>query len=410
MTAKLVANTGYRSSSERSAFGAVADAVPQALYENTDTVNTKLVNSWISPSSVTGGLVAIHTPSAVCTTSLLATQLATVSKFSLHTSTLGLSSGALSFNIFGLAHYAGLRVGTSVAPVSSANGFLCGLLVSVDPVTTAGYTTTNNLSVDSSMSSLQAMAPALVDAARSYVRNSWKSTSIVIPSSAFSLTEREIESRLSLFSGAMLGDYFYGAEHARNLAVIAELQFSLKTSENLTTDALAGLDLIKEPTAAVWYNNADADRPVRFNSDKLYEPSLFAAKVENLPSLRVKFYRKSLFDWSQNWSTQMLSYSLPLYRMYRGGLSHKPNTNYWSTGGSNSAEFDQFVWSDLFVQITKNAEFNFVPSVQTRVNQPQAPKLFAQVLDKESTPFVKNQVVSLPNPHEEFDINYVYQY
>ena len=106
----------------------------------------------------------------------------------------------------------------------------------------------------------------------------------------------------------------------------------------------------------------------------------------------------------------MLSYSLPLYKMYRGGLSHKPNSNYWSTGGSNSAEFDQFVWSDLFVQITKNAEFSFVPSVQTRLNQSQAPKLFAQVLDKESTPFIKNQIVSLPSPHEEFDINYVYQY
>jgi hypothetical protein len=36
--------------------------------------------------------------------------------------------------------------------------------------------------------------------------------------------------------------------------------------------------------------------------------------------------------------------------------------------------------------------------------------MYSQVLDSEFIPLVKNQVVSLPLPHEEFDINYVYQY
>jgi hypothetical protein len=75
------------------------------------------------------------------------------------------------------------------------------------------------------------------------------------------------------------------------------------------------------------------------------------------------------------------------------------------------AEFDQFVWSDFFVQITKNGDFCcFIPTAQARLNDFQAPKMYSQVLDSEFIPLVKNQVVSLPLPHEEFDINYVYQY
>jgi hypothetical protein len=106
----------------------------------------------------------------------------------------------------------------------------------------------------------------------------------------------------------------------------------------------------------------------------------------------------------------MLTYGLPLYKMYRGGLAHKANHNYWG-GASNLAEFDQFIWSDFFVQITKNGDFCcFIPTAQARLNDFQTPKMYSQVLDSEFIPLVKNQVVSLPLPHEEFDINYVYQY
>jgi hypothetical protein len=82
---------------------------------------------------------------------------------------------------------------------------------------------------------------------------------------------------------------------------------------------------------------------VRLGASRLFEPAVFAEKRDGLPTTDVAFSSKILFDWSQNWSTQTQVYALPLYRLYRGGFSRKPNSNYWSSIGSSFAEYDQFL-------------------------------------------------------------------
>lgn len=54
------------------------------------------------------------------------------------------------------------------------------------------------------------------------------------------------------------------------------------------------------PLNATWYNSVDTDRPVRLGVTKLYEPSLFANKLDGVPTKTTRFSHKLLFDWSQN--------------------------------------------------------------------------------------------------------------
>jgi len=62
-------------------------------------------------------------------------------------------------------------------------------------------------------------------------------------------------------------------------------------------------------------------------------------------------------------------------------------------------------------QPLKNASSFFVfPQGQKKQNSEQADSLTTATLDKELAPSYKNLVVNLPSPHEEFDVNYIYQY
>lgn len=226
-----------------------------------------------------------------------------------------------------------------------------------------------------------------------------------------------------LFKEFTAGDYFLGDVSASHTIPLFSYDVAATTCFASTADVFSPTSVLTSscvavtdyrsisdhPVAATWYNNLDAGRPSRSSLAKNFEPAMFGAKFDGLPTLRLRFYRKSLFDWAQNWSSQVSSYAMPLYKTYRGGLTGKPNSGFWGANVS-SAEYDQFVWSNFFIQLTKNVNFSFAPAAMARLNAVQPTKLFAQVLDLELVPIVKNQVIYLPAPHEEFDINYVYQH
>jgi hypothetical protein len=107
---------------------------------------------------------------------------------------------------------------------------------------------------------------------------------------------------MGTFAGPIVGDYFFGAKYGYNFLKFKAnwSDYSSSTTSNSLSSSSSSLSSIIQGDAAVWYNNADSDRPIRFSTDKLYEPSFFAFKLDNTPTLRLRFFRKSLFDWSQN--------------------------------------------------------------------------------------------------------------
>jgi hypothetical protein len=214
-----------------------------------------------------------------------------------------------------------------------------------------------------------------------------------------------VQPRDTTFSGAMLGDYFtYALTHQTRASGSWLRVGAISAAEAVAFSALTG------PEGAVAYDSVEEARPVRLSVNKVYEPSLFAAKTDGVPTNLLRFSNKLLFDWSMNWSDQTMGFALPLYKTYRGGFIRKPNSNYWAVSGTSLAEYDKCIWSNFFVQISKTAGFAFTPSAQVRVNAMVPSKTTSPVFDAELVPFIKNHIHLLPTPHEEFDINYVYQH
>lgn len=207
------------------------------------------------------------------------------------------------------------------------------------------------------------------------------------------------------FSGALLGDF--AKYKFTPIAHTSDSWLHVDSTNNTEVTAFCALT---GPEGAVAYDSVEEARPVRLGVSKVYEPSLFAAKTDGIPTNLLRFSNKLLFDWSMNWSNQTMGFAAPLYKTYRGGFIRKPNSNYWAVSGTSLAEYDKCVWSDFFVQISKTAEFAFTPSAQVRINALVPSKTTSPVFDAELVPFIKNHIHLLPAPHEEFDINYVYQH
>ena len=251
MAAKLTANAGYRSGLEHLAFQGLANAIPQALYENVNTPSTELVNSWINPSSVTSGLASSYSQSVTGSTSLLSALLFTSSKFSLYPVAMDSATRVLPFASFGLLHSRGLQVESDAAPAQAVQGFPCGLIASVELSTTTTQHAVTTSTQDLSGARPMSLADVVAEAADRYVRSSWKSMTMS-QDGVSSASSYDISKGLNFFSGAMLGDHYYGAgRYNSDLPLIAELEFSTKTSESLTANTSEGLDLITQPTSAV---------------------------------------------------------------------------------------------------------------------------------------------------------------
>jgi hypothetical protein len=84
----------------------------------------------------------------------------------------------------------------------------------------------------------------------------------------------------------------------------------------------------------------------------------------------------------------------------------------------NASTLQQLIWSGentSWYQPFKNFKESrlFVPKLLMRVNafNVTASNIgILPVLDKETVSFIKNNLIILPSPHEEPDINFVYQY
>ena len=159
-------------------------------------------------------------------------------------------------------------------------------------------------------------------------------------------------------------------------------------------------------------------KPVRLSSSKYQGLSCFGSKLESNVSNRVLFNHQQLFDWSNSWSRQVQLYSFPAYKLTRGAFIRKPGSSFWANHAATS-QYNTLTWQvsnvDKAVQLAQptkqqSQEVTIVMPTIPKVNNLLGLKLFSKVLDEESTFFHRNWLLTLHKPHEEFDINFIYQF
>jgi hypothetical protein len=166
-----------------------------------------------------------------------------------------------------------------------------------------------------------------------------------------------------------------------------------------------------------WHNGVDSVKPIRLGA-KLQDPSIFCFKLSDLPTGRIKFANKPLFDWSHSWGTQVQTYGLPIYKMYRACLIRKVNCAFWSASSTsiNTSEMQQLIWSGNTASVYlpyKNMDkpLMLIPRLFYHTNNaPTQVTSTHAVLDRDLVSFFKSHVIALPTVHEEFDINFVYRH